>query len=158
MKKKSQSNSILASNPKARFDYQITKKTIAGVQLLGCEVKALRLKSASLKGSYAKIIGDEIFLINAQINPYKFAVAKDYDPKRSRKLLLKKKEIAKLKELSNAKNWTIVPLSILLRGNLIKVELGVGKGKKEFEKREIVKRRDIKRRLASDYKIGKIKI
>lgn len=139
---------LLLKNKRAKFDYQIHKTFEAGVVLTGPEVKSLRNKSGSLKGSFIKILGGEAFLINAQITPYKFADNTDYDPKKTRKLLLKKKEIAQLADYSNQKNWAVVPLSIKLVGNRIKVRLGVGKGKKEYEKREVIKKRDVKRKIA----------
>ncbi len=139
---------LLLKNKRAKFDYQIHKTFEAGIVLIGSEVKSLRNKSGSLKGSFVKILGGEAFLINAQITPYKFANNTDYDPKKTRKLLLKKKEIAQLADYSNQKNWAVVPLSILLFGNKIKVRLGVGKGKKQYEKREVIKKRDVKRKIA----------
>ena len=139
---------ILLINKKAKFDYEISKTYLAGIALSGAEVKSLRNKSGSLKGSFVKIIGHEAFLINAQITPYKFADNRDYDPKRTRKLLLNKKEIYQLIGFSDQKNWAIVPLSIELIGNRIKLKLGVGKGRKQFEKREVIKKRDEKRKLA----------
>ncbi|MGD9129624.1 MAG: SsrA-binding protein SmpB [Candidatus Woesebacteria bacterium] len=142
----------LVINKRAKFDYQISKTYHAGIVLTGPEVKSLRNKHASLRGSFIKILDGEAFLINAQINPYKFADNTDYDPKRSRKLLLKKKEIQQLIGLSDQKGWTIVPLSFELKRNVIKLNFGVGKGKKEYEKREKIKKRDIKRQIAKQMK------
>lgn len=142
----------LLVNKKARHQYQIHKTFQAGLVLTGAEVKSLRNKSGSLTGSYIKPINNELFLINAQISPYKFADNIDYDPKRTRKLLMKKKEIFHLETAANKKGWSIIPLSIELVGNRIKLNLGIGKGKKEFEKREVIKKRDIKRDIARTLK------
>lgn len=143
---------ILVANKKARHDYQISKTLQAGIVLTGSEVKSLRSKAASLKGSYVKIIGNEAFLINAQINPYKFSKNENYDPKKTRKLLLNKKEIYQLITTSDQKGWAIVPLSIELVRNKIKVNIGVGRGAKEFEKREKIKKRQTQREIAKKIK------
>lgn len=137
----------LVFNRKAQYEYAISKKFIAGVMLSGAEVKSLRLQQASLNGSYIKEIGGELFLLNAQINAYSFAKQEDYDPKRSRKLLLKKSEISALTEASKQKGFAIVPLAFFLSHNKIKLEIALAKGKKEYEKREVIKKRDLKREL-----------
>lgn len=137
----------LVFNRKAQYEYAISKKFIAGVILSGAEVKSLRLQQASLNGSYIKEITGELFLINAQINPYSFAKQEDYDPKRSRKLLLKKSEIDALTEASKQKGFAIVPLAFFISHNRIKLEIALAKGKKEYEKRENIKKRDLKREL-----------
>lgn len=143
---------ILAFNKRARNEYTIQKKFQAGIVLIGSEVKSLRLKHASLIGSYVKIIDGETFLINAQITPYKFADNRDYDPKRTRKLLLKKKEIDQLVTYNDQKGWAIVPISIETVRRKIKLTLGVGKGKKQYEKREELKQRSIKRDIEREMK------
>jgi SsrA-binding protein len=149
---------LLVKNKKASFEYELGKKYQAGIVLSGAEVKSLRLKHASLNGSYIKAVGDELFLINAQINPYSFANNDDYDPKKTRKLLLKKKEIHSLVEASNQKGYAIVPLSFDLVKNKIKISLALGKGKKEFEKRDTIKKRDLKRELSRNIKNSQLKI
>lgn len=137
----------LVFNKKAQHEYTISKKFIAGVVLTGAEVKSLRLQQASLNGSYIKEISGELFLINAQINAYSFAKQEDYDPKRSRKLLLKKSELEALIEASRQKGFAIIPLTFFLSHNLIKLEIALAKGKKEYEKRESLKKRDLRREL-----------
>jgi SsrA-binding protein len=137
--------SVLVVNKKARHEFKISKTLTAGIVLSGSEVKSLRLKHASLVGSFVKVIGKEVFLINAQINPYSFADTTDYEPKKTRKLLVKKKEIYDLLEVTSQKGWSIVPLKIFLLGKRIKLEIGIGKGKKEYEKRAVLKERTIKR-------------
>jgi SsrA-binding protein len=155
---------LLIKNKKAYFDYQLNKKYIAGIVLNGAEVKSLRLKHASLAGSYIKTLNKdqkkaELFLINAQINAYRFAGSnQDYDPKRTRKLLLKRKEIAELITASEQKSYSIIPLAFLLEHNQIKLELALAKGKKSFEKREIIKKRDLNRELNKKLKRSQFKI
>ena len=144
----------LVFNKKAQFEYTISKKFIAGVVLSGAEVKSLRLQQASLNGSYIKEVSGELFLINSQINGYSFAKQDDYDPKRSRKLLLKKSEMAALVENSKQKGFAIVPIAFFLSHNRIKLELALAKGKKEYEKREVIKKRDLKREMARDNKFS----
>lgn len=149
---------LLVKNKRAKFDYDIQKTWHAGIVLTGPEVKSLRNKQASLQGSYVKIINGEAWLINAQINPYPYADQTDYDPKRTRKLLLTKKEIFKLQEYAQAKNYNIIPLAFELINNRIKVKIGIGKGKKEYEKREKIKKRELKRKMAREFKQDRFKI
>jgi len=148
----------LVFNKKAQYEYTISKKFIAGVVLSGSEVKSLRLKQASLNGSYIKEISHELFLINSQINAYSFAKQENYDPKKSRKLLLKKSEVTALIEASKQKGFAIVPLAFFLSHNRIKLELALARGKKEYEKRETIKKRDLKRELEGDNKRSNIRI
>lgn len=135
----------LVSNRKAHFDYVIHEKIVAGIVLSGSEVKSLRLKQVSLAGSYIKELGGEFWLVNAHINPYSFAKDPNYETRRSRKLLLSKKEISMLQEKSRQKGWAIVPLAILLLHNRIKVEIALAKGKKAYEKKEVIRQRDLAR-------------
>jgi SsrA-binding protein len=143
---------VLLVNKKASFEYEILEKFQAGVVLSGAEVKSVRHKSGSLSGSFVKILGDEAFLLNAQISPYKYADNREYDPKRTRKLLLKKKEIYQLLESSAQKGRTLVPLSFEAVGRTIKLNFGIGRGKKVFEKRAQIKERDIARDMARELK------
>jgi len=140
----------LLANKKAHFEYEVLRTLMAGVVLTGAEVKSLRHKSGSLTGSFVKIIGEEAFLLNAQISPYKFANNQDYDPKRTRKLLLRHKEIASLLEASQQKGQSLIPLTFELLGNHIKVKVGVARGRKQFEKRAKLKERDIARDMARE--------
>ena len=132
-------------NKKAFFDYQILERFEAGINLNGAEVKAIRLGMADLKGSFVKIIGSEAYLVNAKIFPYEYGRPENYDERRTRKLLLHKKEILALKGRTEGSNLTIVPLSIYTTKNFIKVELGLGKGKKKYQKKEAKKKKDIER-------------
>jgi SsrA-binding protein len=149
---------LLLVNKKARHDYAISQTIQAGVVLTGAEVKSLRGKSGSLTGSFVKPLKNELFLIGAQITPYKFADNTDYDPKRTRKLLLKKREIADLIEASQQKGHTLVPLSFEAVGRMIKLNIGVGRGQQEFEKRDKLKKRALKREMQREIKQAKLKI
>jgi SsrA-binding protein len=148
---------ILLFNKKAKHDYEILKTYQAGVVLSGGEVKSLRKSHGSFADSFIKIIGGEAFLLNVQINPYAFADNKDYDPKRSRKLLLHQSEIQQIIEATNKKNSTLVPLSFETVGRQIKLNFGIGRGKKQFEKREDLKKRALARDVAREFK-EKIKL
>lgn len=147
----------LVFNKKARFEYHIERTYTAGMVLTGQEVKSLRLKHASLAGSFVKIIGGEAVLLNAQINPYSYAITTEYDPKRSRMLLLKKHELEEMSEWSNNKKRALVPLSIETEGRYIKLQIGVGRGLKEYDKRKKIKERDqnrdLSRQLKQKYKL-----
>jgi SsrA-binding protein len=142
----------LLVNKKARHEYAIDNTLSAGVVLSGAEVKSLRNKSGSLQGSFVKIISGEAYLLNAQISPYKFADNRDYDPKRTRKLLLKKKELIQLEEVQQQKGKTLVPLQFVIERNRVKLVLGVGRGLKQYEKREKIKQRDQQREMAREIK------
>ena len=135
------------TNRKAKYDYHILESFEAGISLTGAEVKSVKQENMSLNGSFVKIINDEIFLINALINPYKHARQDNYDAKRTRKLLLKKKEIISIKSKIDQGKLTLVPLECYNRGAWIKVKVALAKGKKRFEKRETLKRRDIDREV-----------
>ncbi len=141
---------ILVANKKIRAEYEIVKTFIAGMVLSGPEVKSLRLKNASLTGSFVKVIGGEVFLINAHIGPYSFADTTKYEPKQTRKLLLTKKEIAQLTGSLEKKNLTLVPLSIDAEGRRIKATIALARGLKKFEKREKIKQRDLERASAKE--------
>lgn len=132
-------------NKKAFFDYQISERLEAGINLIGAEVKAVRLGHADLTGSFVKIIGSEAYLVNAKIFPYQYGRPENYDERRTRKLLLHKKEIISLKSKTDGANLTIVPLSLYTTKTFIKVELALGKGKKEYQKKEAKKKKDIQR-------------
>ncbi|MBI5620207.1 SsrA-binding protein SmpB [Candidatus Gottesmanbacteria bacterium] len=144
------------TNRKAFFDYEIIDRFEAGIHLVGAEVKSLRSGHAKLDGSYVKVIGSEIYLVGAQIFPYIYARPEGYDPARTRKLLLHKKEIVSLKSKLDGANLTLVPLFWYTKGSLVKLEVGLARGKKQYEKREAKKREDQKRELEVEFK-GKVK-
>jgi len=135
------------TNRRARFDYSLSETLEAGINLFGSEVKALRLGRADLTGSYVKIIGSEIYLVNATISPYQSGQIENYDEKRTRKLLLHKKEIMALKSRLQSSSLNLVPVSMYLRHGFVKVEVALGKSKKKFEKREALKKKDIQRNI-----------
>jgi SsrA-binding protein len=141
---------------KATFEYAIIDRVEAGVALTGGEVKSLVTGHATLEGSFVRIIGFEAFLVNCQIYPYIYARPDKYDPKRTRKLLLHKREIISLKSKIEGANLTLIPLSLYNKGPKIKLEVGIARGKKQYEKREVKRREDQKRELERDFR-GKIK-
>lgn len=149
---------IIANNKKAYFDYFISNNIEAGIALKGSEVKSVRDGGISLNESYVKIVGNEIFLINAYIKPFEKASSFVPDSRRTRKLLLKKSEIQKLAQKVEQKGLTIVPLKVYFKGNLVKVEIGIGKGKKLFDKRETLKEKSVKREIENankNFRLGR---
>lgn len=138
------------SNKRAFYDYLITDKFEAGINLIGAEVKAIKLGHADLTGSYVRIIGSEAYLVNAKIFPYEYARPEGYDERRTRKLLLHKREIISLKSKTDGANLTLVPISLYDKHGLIKLEVGIGKGKKQYDKKEVKKKKDIEREIESD--------
>ena len=142
-----------AENRKARFNYEILEKYETGIELLGTEVKSVRAGQMSLEGAFVIARGGEAFLINANIPPFQPKNApKDYDPLRNRKLLLTKKEIEELAGSEKNKSLTIVPISVYNKNRKIKVEIALVKGKKKFDKRETLKKRDTDREIRREYK------
>lgn len=135
------------TNRRAFYDYQILDRLEAGVNLLGSEVKAVRLGHADLTGAHVRIIGSEAYLVNAKIFPYQYARPENYDERRTRKLLLHKKEIIALKSKTEGENLAIVPISLYTRDHFIKVELALGRGKKKYEKKEAIKKKDMEREI-----------
>lgn len=149
---------IIANNKKAYFDYFISDNLEAGISLKGSEVKSIREGGISLNDSYVKIIGNEVFLINCYIKPFEKTSSFAPDVKRTRKLLIKHFEILKLKQKVLEKGLTIVPLRVYFKGNLVKVEIGVGKGKKLFDKRETLKEKSAKREIdaiSKNFRVGR---
>lgn len=143
-------------NKKAIYEYTIAERFEAGVSLTGAEVKSIKGGHAQLTGSFVRIIGSEAYLVNAQIFPYMYARPEGYDPKRTRKLLLHKTELIRLKSKLEGANLTLVPLSWYTKGPLVKLEVGLARGKKQYEKREVKRKEDQRRELERDYR-GKVK-
>ncbi len=146
--------SALALNKKALFDYEILDKYEAGLVLLGHEVKAAKAGQVSLKGSFisprTKNGRTELYLINCQINPYQPAgLLLDYNQRRDRKLLLNRREIAHLLGKKQVEGLTLIPLKIYTSHSFLKLEFAVARGKKQYDKRETIKRREVDRRLRS---------
>ncbi|MFA6047233.1 MAG: SsrA-binding protein SmpB [Parcubacteria group bacterium] len=130
-------------NKRAHFDYEILEKYEAGLVLAGHEVKSIKTGHVSLKESFVTIHGEELYLTNAHIPPYKHAgKIADYDPTRPRKLLLKKSEIKHLIGQARTKGLTLVPIRMYTKRRLLKLEFGLGKGKKEYDKRNKIKKRE----------------
>jgi len=134
-------------NRRARYDYHLLEKFEAGIALTGAEVKSVKAGKMSLRESFARIIGGEAWLLNAYINPYPFADNRDYDPQRSRKLLLHKNELLKLTQQTKEKKLTIVPVSCYTKGRKIKLEIALARSKKKYDKREAKKRKAIEREI-----------
>ena len=142
-----------AENRKIYFNYEILEKYEAGIELYGSEVKAVRSGKMSLEGAFVIVRGGECFLINANTPPYQpNNTPKEYDPLRNKKLLLTKKEIRVLSDSGNNKSLTIVPISVYNKGRKIKVEIALVKGKKKFDKRETIKKRETDREVRREYK------
>jgi len=131
-----------AKNRKAYHDYEILEKFEAGIVLYGDEVKSIKNSQTNLKGSYIEIIEEEAFAKGIHVSKYKFSNNKNFDPVRLKKLLLNKKEITKIEQSLNEKGVTLVPLSFYEKNGLIKLEFGICRGKKLFDKRKDLKRKD----------------
>ncbi len=140
---------------KATFDYEILDRFEVGIVLTGAEVKSVRAGHASLEGSFVRIIGQEAYLVNAQVFPYLYARPEGFDPKRTRKLLMHKKELISLQSKTDSARLTLIPLSWYTKGPLIKLEVALARGKKQYEKREKIRKEDQKRELERDYR-GKV--
>ena len=143
----------LVQNKKAYFNYEIIEKIEAGIELLGFEVKSLRGSRGSLDGSYITVSGTDVFLVGAHIPPYQPSnTPTSYDPYRARRLLLTKKEIASLAGFEKEKGLTIVPISVYNKARNIKVEIGIARGKKKYDKRQTLRKRDIEREVGRKLK------
>lgn len=135
-----------ANNPKVHFNYEILESFEAGLVLSGSEVKAIRAGKCSIQGSYVKILNNEAYLIGALVSPYQANnVPEGYDAQRTRKLLLKRKELKYLIDKSQEAGLTLVPFKIYNKNGLIKLEIGLARGKKKYDKRETIKKRDVER-------------
>lgn len=135
-------------NRKAYFDYFIEKEIEAGIVLTGTEIKSIRKGSANLKDTYAKVKSDEIFLINMYIAKYDEGNRFNHEERRTRKLLLHKNEIQRLKEKVNQEGYTLIPLELYFKNNKVKIKLGVCKGKHTYDKRRSIKERELKKEAA----------
>lgn len=135
----------ICQNRKARHDYEIIETLEAGIVLKGTEIKSLVQKHASLDGSYAMVDEGQVTLIGMNIDPYSHGNIYNHDPKRDRRLLLNKKEIKKFAEQAKIKGYTLIPLSIYMKNGKAKVELALAKGKHNYDKRQTIKDRDLKR-------------
>jgi SsrA-binding protein len=146
---------VLCQNKKAWHDFFIEETYEAGIALLGTEVKSLRLGKANLKDSYARIEDEEAFLHHAHISPYPYGHQFNHDPERVRKLLLHKREIRRLSGKTHERGYTLIPLKIYLKNGKIKIEMGLGKGKRLYDKREDLKKRSADREMEKAMKGAK---
>ena len=145
---------VVATNKKARFEYFIQETFEAGLALKGTEIKSIRLGQISLQEAYVRTDGKQAWLVGAHVAPYEHASAAQHDPSRERKLLLHKREIKTLWDAVRIKGMTIVPIKVYLKAGRAKLEIGIAKGKKQYDKRETIKERDIARehsRRSGDY-------
>ena len=138
---------LIAKNPTAYHNYTIEDKLEAGIVLSGTEIKSIRKGKANLKDSYAIIKNGEVYILGMHISPYEHGNIFNKDPLRDRKLLLNKREINKLFGLTKQKGYSLVPISLYFKGSLVKVELGIGKGKKLYDKRQNNDKKDAERRI-----------
>jgi len=138
---------IVSQNRKAYHDYTIEETIEAGIQLLGTEVKSLRQGKANLKDSYVIIKDSEVFILNCHISPYSHGNIMNHDPLRTRKLLLHRREIERLKGKARQKGYTLIPLKLYFKGSFVKVEVGFAKGKRKYEKRDAIRDREAKRTI-----------
>lgn len=138
----------LLENKKARLNYEVLEEFEAGLKLLGHEVKSIRGRHGKLEGSHVIIRGGEAYIVGMSVPPYQPGnTPKDYEPERTRKLLLTKKEIAALSAYEGQKGFTIVPLAVYNKGSKLKVRLAAARGRKQFDKRAVLKQRDVKREI-----------
>lgn len=152
MAKKEKDSRLIANNKKAYHDYFIEEKYEAGIELHGTEVKSLRMGKCSIKESFIKIEHGEIFIYGMHISPYEKGNIFNRDPLRVKKLLMHKNEILKLQQKIAEKGYTLVPLQVYFNKSLIKVEVGLAKGKKLYDKRADIQKKDMKRESEREFK------
>lgn len=140
-------NKLIAKNPIARHNYTIEDTLETGIVLSGTEIKSIRQGKVNLKDSYASIKNGELYIYNLHISSYEFGNIYNKDPLRDRKLLVNKKELNKLFGLVKQKGYSLVPISLYFKGNFVKLELGIGKGKKLYDKRQDIAKKDAQRRM-----------
>ena len=145
---------LVANNKKAYHDYFIEDKYETGIELFGTEVKSIRMGKCSIKESFIRIERGEMFLYGMHVNPYEKGNIFNKDPLRVRKLLLHKSEIVKLGAKIAEKGFTLVPLQVYFKGSLVKVEVGLAKGKKLYDKREDIAKKDQRREMEREMKMG----
>lgn len=144
---------LIANNKKARFDYFIEDTFEAGIELAGTEVKSLRNGGGSIKESFVKIERGEVFIYGLHISPYEKGNIFNKDPLRVRKLLLHRYEINKLLGKIAEKGLTVVPLQLYFKGSLVKIQIGLARGKKQYDKRQDIAKKDQKREAEKDFKV-----
>ena len=139
---------LIAKNPTAYHNYSIEDKIEAGIVLFGTEIKSIRAGKVNLKDSYANIKNGEVYISGMHISPYEHGNIFNKNPLRDRKLLLNKREINRLIGLTKQKGYTLIPISIYFKGNFVKLELGIGKGKKLYDKRQDIAKKDAQKQIA----------
>ncbi|MEF9939384.1 MAG: SsrA-binding protein SmpB [Clostridium sp.] len=144
---------LVANNKKAYHEYFIDEKFETGIELFGTEVKSMRMGKCSIKEAYVKIDKGEVYAEGMHISPYEKGNIFNKDPLRTRKLLLHKTEIRRLAAKIKEKGYTLVPLQVYLKGSLVKVEIGLARGKKNYDKREDIAKKDMKREVERDFKV-----
>lgn len=147
---------LIANNKKARFDYFIEESLEAGIALAGTEVKSLRMGKCSIKESFIRIEKGEVFVYNMHISPYEKGNIYNKDPLRVRKLLLHRHQIRKLEGQMAQKGYTIVPLEVYLKDGLVKIEIGLARGKKLYDKRQDIAKKDQRREAERQFKINNL--
>lgn len=148
-----ESKKIIANNKKAFYDYFIEDKYEAGIELVGTEVKSLRMGKCSIKEAFVRIQKGEVFIYGMHISPYEKGNIFNRDPLRARKLLLHRYEIRKIEGQIAQKGYTLVPLDVYLKGSLMKVEIGLAKGKKQYDKRQDIAKKDQRREAEKQFKV-----
>lgn len=144
---------LIANNKKAYFDYFIDAKFECGISLAGTEVKSLRMGKCSVKESFVRIVNDEVMIYGMHISPYEKGNIFNKDPLRVRKLLLHRYEINKIEGKLQEKGLTLVPLKVYFKGSLVKVEIGVARGKKLYDKRQDIAKKDQRREAEREFKV-----
>jgi SsrA-binding protein len=144
---------VLSVNRKARYNYSIDESFEAGMALMGTEVKSMKEGRFSFADSYATVDNDELWLVDFHITPYALGNRFNHEPTRRRKLLVHKKEIKRLRRVTEEKGLTLVPLRFYLKRGIVKCELGIARGKKLFDKRDDIRKRDQKRELEREFRI-----
>ena len=139
---------FIAKNPTARHNYTITDTFEAGIVLTGTEIKSIRNGKVNIKDTYVNIKDGEVFIFGMHISPYEFGNIYNKDPLRTRKLILNRREINKLIGMINQKGVSLVPISMYFKGSKVKLEIGIGKGKKLFDKRDDIAKKDAERKIA----------
>lgn len=148
-----ESKKIIANNKKAFYDYFIEDKYEAGIELVGTEVKSLRMGKCSIKEAFVRIQKGEVFIYGMHISPYEKGNIFNRDPLRGRKLLLHRYEIRKIEGQIAQKGYTLVPLNVYLKGSLMKIEIGLAKGKKQYDKRQDIAKKDQRREAEKQFKV-----
>ena len=153
MARPTEGRKLIANNKKAYFDYFIEDKYEAGIELHGTEVKSLRMGKCSIKEAYVRIENGQVYVCNMNITPYEKGNIFNKDPLRVRKLLLHKKEILKISGKMKEQGITVVPLQVYFSGSLVKMEIGLAKGKKLYDKRQDIAKKDQRREAERDFKV-----